>query len=109
MTRRGVRRIAGAMVSIGVVLMAAQGSTSATRTVAVNVATPACGPVAPGVARCLGLFLHTPARRAASPGGPTGGLSPTDIRSAYGLAGTLGPAAPWPSSTPSTIPTPRPT
>jgi subtilase family serine protease len=80
-----VRRIAGAMVSIGVVLMAAQGSTPATRPVAVRSASAACGPVPVGMARCLGLFLHAPVHRAGALGGPTGGLTPADLRSAYNL------------------------
>ena len=86
MTRRGVRRIAGAMVSIGVVLMAAEGWAPGTRMmVAVQTASPAaCGAAAPGMARCLALFMHTPARPADAGGGPAG-LTPTDIRSAYGL------------------------
>src|SRR5438105_142746 len=85
-TRRGVRRIAGAMVSIGVVLMAAEGWAPGTRMmVAVQTASPAaCGAAAPGMARCLALFMHTPARPADAGGGPAG-LTPTDIRSAYGL------------------------
>ncbi|HEV3230692.1 MAG TPA: peptidase S8, partial [Candidatus Dormibacteraeota bacterium] len=46
---------------------------------------PACGQVPAGTARCLGLFLHTPARRAAAPGGGPTGLAPADLRSAYNL------------------------
>jgi subtilase family serine protease len=76
------------MVSIGVVLMAAQGSTPATQTVAVRAASPACGPVPAGMARCLGLFLHSPARRAATPGGGPAGLAPADLRAAYNLLAT---------------------
>ena len=88
MTRRGVRRIAGVMISIGVVLMAAQGTNVGSRMmVAARTASPACGAVAPGTARCLALFLHTPARPADAGGAPAG-LSPTDIRSAYGLPAT---------------------
>jgi subtilase family serine protease len=37
------------------------------------------------MARCLGLFLHAPVHRAGTPGGPTGGLTPADLRSAYNL------------------------
>ena len=84
-TRRGVRRIAGAMVSMGVALMAAQGSNVGPRmVVALQTASPACGVAAPGMARCLALFLHTPVRPADTASGPAG-LSPTDIRSAYDL------------------------
>jgi subtilase family serine protease len=81
-TRRGVRRIAGVIVSIGVALMGVQMWAPPTHLVALATPSPACGPVTPGVARCLGLFL--PVRRAAAPGGPSG-LAPSDIHAAYGL------------------------
>ncbi len=91
MTRRGVRRIAGVMVSMGVALMGMQGVAPATEPVAARAASPACGPAPAGTARCLGLFLHSPARRSAAPGaGPAGGLSPAELRSAYNLPGASG-------------------
>jgi subtilase family serine protease len=81
-TRRGVRRIAGVLVSIGVALMGVQMWAPPTHLVATATPSPACGPVTPGMARCLGLFM--PVHHAAATGGPSG-LNPSDIRSAYAL------------------------
>jgi len=86
-TRRGVRRIAGVMVSIGVALMGVQMWAPPTHMVALSAPTPACGAVPAGMARCLAIFMHTPARRADAAGGPSG-LTPSDILSAYHLPAT---------------------
>jgi subtilase family serine protease len=72
------------MVSIGVALMGIQMWAPPAHLVAVTTPSPACGPVPAGTARCLGIFLHATATRADASGGP-GGLTPTDIRTAYAL------------------------
>ena len=87
MTRRGMRRLAGAMVSIGALVVAGQGLIPGAGSKPVAAA-PACGAVPAGSARCLGLFLH-PVHRADAGGGPSG-LTPADIRSAYDLPATGG-------------------
>jgi subtilase family serine protease len=81
-TRRGVRRIAGVMVTIGVALMGVQMWAPPTHLVALATPSSACGPVTPGVARCRGLFM--PVHRADATGGPAG-LAPSDIHAAYAL------------------------
>jgi subtilase family serine protease len=74
------------MVSIGVVLMAAQGSPPAARVVAWHGATPACATAPAGSARCLGWFLQPPAQGAAGAlGSGPSGYTPADLRSAYNL------------------------
>jgi len=85
-----VRRIAGAMASIGLVLMAAQGTPPATQVVSWRGPVAACGAVPAGTARCLGWFLQPPARlavgaTAGATAGPTIGYTPADLRSAYRL------------------------
>jgi subtilase family serine protease len=81
-----VRRFAGAVMSIGSVVLASQFLAPATEPVAAMAAAPACGAAPAGTARCLGLFLQLGAHRATAPGaGPAGGLAPAEIRSAYNL------------------------